>query len=294
MSLLEVHRTAPNFRGACDALRAAGERVGLVLTMGALHEGHLRLVDHVRALGAVPVVTVFVNPAQFAPNEDFARYPRPLERDLELCRSRNVAAAFVPSVEEMYPPGERTRIHVAALTDVLCGPKRPGHFDGVVTVVAKFFAIAGPCLAAFGRKDYQQLQVIRRMTTDLRLPVEITGMETVREADGLALSSRNAYLGPEERRVAPTIARALGGAVARFAAGERQAAAIRAPVLEALERAGFRVDYVELTTAEALEPVPDTARVPERALLAVAAFLGTTRLIDNVVLGEEPSPVGAP
>lgn len=288
---LEVYESVPEFRTACDALRAGGGRLGLVPTMGALHAGHLRLVEHARRAGATPALTIFVNPAQFGPNEDFDKYPRPRERDLDLCRAHGVWAAFAPPVTAMYPAGERTRVRVAGLTEVLCGPRRPGHFDGVATVVAKLFAVAGPCLAVFGRKDYQQVQVIRRMVKDLLLPVEILAVPTVREADGLALSSRNAYLSVEERRVAPTIAALLAQACTRFAEGERRASTLREPVQAGLERAGFRVDYVELTGADELEPIADSATLPERALLAVAAFLGKTRLIDNVVLGEDPSPL---
>jgi len=287
---LRVERTVADFRAACDAVRARGERLGLVPTMGALHEGHLALVEHARSLGTVVAVTIFVNPTQFGPSEDFDRYPRPIEHDLELCRSRGVWAVFLPPVEEMYPRGEQTRVHVSGLTDALCGPRRPGHFDGVATVVAKLFAVAGPCVAVFGRKDYQQLQVIRRLAMDLLLPVDVVGFPTVREPDGLALSSRNAYLSEDERRRAPAIAEALRGAVRRFQAGERRAAALRVPVADALEKAGFRLDYVELTTPDSLVPYADDALVPERALVAVAAFLGKTRLIDNVVLGEESGP----
>jgi len=283
----QVYRTLAEYRIACDSLRASGARVGLVPTMGALHVGHLALASFARARGATPVVSIFVNPTQFGPNEDFASYPRTLERDLALCAEHGVGHVFVPSAHEMYPAGEQTRVHVAKLTDVLCGPKRPGHFDGVATVVAKFFNATGPCLAVFGRKDYQQLQVIRRMATDLLLPVEVLGHPIVREADGLALSSRNAYLSAGERALAPQIFGELRRAALGFAAGERRAAALREPVETALARAGFRIDYVELVGADTLEPILDEQQVPGRALLAVAAFLGKTRLIDNWVLGEE-------
>ncbi|MFZ5889739.1 MAG: pantoate--beta-alanine ligase [Myxococcota bacterium] len=282
-----VYESVAEFRAACDGLRGASARVGLVPTMGALHQGHLALAEHARIRGAVPVVTIFVNPTQFGPNEDFARYPRTFERDLALCAERGVQHVFAPSVAEMYPQGEQTRVHVAKLTDVLCGPRRPNHFDGVATVVAKFFNATGPCLAVFGRKDYQQLQVIRRMARDLLLPVEVEGHPIVREPDGLAMSSRNAYLSAPERAQATQIFQQLVGAARSFAAGERRAAALRTPVEQALANAGFRVDYVELVTAEDLEPISDDADVPERAVLAVAAFLGKTRLIDNWVLGED-------
>jgi pantoate--beta-alanine ligase len=282
---LEVYRSVADFRAACDSLRARGGLLGLVPTMGALHAGHMTLVDRAKQAGATPAVTIFVNPTQFGPNEDFQAYPRPVERDLELCRDRGVWAVFLPPVAEMYPPGEKTRVRVSGLTEVLCGPRRPGHFEGVATVVAKLFAVAGPGLAVFGRKDYQQLQVIRRMVRDLLLPVEILGVETVREPDGLALSSRNGYLSEAERRTAPAIYAALSAAARRFEAGERRASALRLPVVDALEQHGFRIDYVELTGASELEPFSDEELLPERALLAVAAFLGRTRLIDNIVLG---------
>ncbi|HET9957801.1 MAG TPA: pantoate--beta-alanine ligase, partial [Polyangiaceae bacterium] len=275
---------AQDFRRRCDTVRASSRAVGLVLTMGALHRGHMALVQAAKARGLVPLVTIFVNPTQFGPNEDYARYPRTLERDLELCGEHGVESVFCPSVEEMYPPGDRTRVRVSGLTQALCGPKRPGHFEGVATVVTKFFALAGPCVAFFGRKDYQQLQVIRRFARDLLLPVEVKGEPTVREPDGLALSSRNSYLSADERACALVIPRALSAAVARHRAGERRAEPLRTSVQAALEAAGMRVDYVELATPEELEPISDASVVGERALLALAAFVGKTRLIDNVVL----------
>jgi pantoate--beta-alanine ligase len=287
----QVYATVAEFRAACDALRASGARVGLVPTMGALHVGHLALADFARERGATPALSIFVNPTQFGPNEDFARYPRTLESDLALCAEHGVGHVFAPSAAEMYPAGEQTRVHVAKLTDVLCGPKRPGHFDGVATIVAKLFNATGPCLAVFGRKDYQQLQVIRRMATDLLLPVEVAGHSIVREPDGLALSSRNRYLSPSERALAPQIFAELRRTARAFAAGERRARELRAPVERALAAAGFRIDYVELVGSDALEPFADVQSVPDRALLAVAAFLGKTRLIDNWVLGEDPLEV---
>ncbi len=290
MTLNVVH-TVAEFRAACDAVRAQGQRLGLVLTMGALHEGHLQLLDAARSRADRVALTLFVNPTQFGPNDDFQKYPRTVERDLALASARGAELVFVPSVQEMYPPGERTRVQVSGLVDVLCGPKRPGHFEGVATVVTKFFAAAGPCVALFGRKDYQQLQVIRRLVTDLLLPVEVVGHRIVREADGLAMSSRNTYLSEAERARAPHIARALSRAIAAFSAGERRAGTLRGAVVAELERNTFRVDYVELVSAEELAPIADDERLPERALLAVAAFLGETRLIDNVVLGEDAPPV---
>ncbi|HEX7453569.1 MAG TPA: pantoate--beta-alanine ligase, partial [Polyangiaceae bacterium] len=209
---LALHKSVSEFRHAANAVRRAGKRLGLVPTMGALHEGHLSLVREARARTEEVAVTIFVNPTQFGPNEDFARYPRTLERDLELCREAGVRHVFAPDASEMYPKGERTRVHVSGLTSALCGPHRPGHFDGVATIVSKLFAVAGECVAVFGRKDYQQLKVIERMTRDLLLPVEIVGLKTLRDADGLALSSRNAYLSVEERARALGIARGLSAA----------------------------------------------------------------------------------
>lgn len=287
---LQVHHTVGEFRNACDRVRSAGGSLGLVPTMGALHAGHLALVDAAKSRASHAALTIFVNPTQFGPNEDFARYPRTLERDLALCAERGVDHVFAPSVEQMYPPGEKTRVSVQGLVDVLCGPKRPGHFEGVATIVSKLFNVAGPCVAVFGRKDYQQLQVIRRMAADLLMPVEVVGHPIVRESDGLALSSRNAFLSPEERSRAPIIARELARARAAFERGERNAGSLRRPIESALERAGLRLDYVEITSADELEPISDQAELSPRALLAIAAFLGKTRLIDNLVLGEDPDP----
>src|SRR4051812_826825 len=220
--------------------------------MGALHAGHLSLVREARAHAAEVAVTIFVNPTQFGPNEDFARYPRTLDRDLELCREAGVAHVFAPDSSEMYPEGERTRVQVSGLTAALCGPHRPGHFDGVTTIVSKLFAVAGECVAVFGRKDYQQLKVIERMTRDLLLPVEIVGLRTLRQSDGLALSSRNAYLSAEERERALGIPRALSAAARAFAAGERRVGVLRGHAQPFLERADLRMDYLTLADADTL------------------------------------------
>jgi pantoate--beta-alanine ligase len=287
---LELKQDVRTFRAACDDVRRQGGVLGLVPTMGALHEGHMSLVRMARARASTVAVTIFVNPTQFGPGEDLARYPRTLEQDLNLCREAGVGLVFSPDASEMYPPRERTRVRVSGLTDALCGPRRPGHFEGVATVVSKLFNVAGPCLAVFGRKDYQQLKVIERMVRDLLLPIEIVSHPTVRDPDGLAMSSRNRYLTPAEREAALSIPRALGAAIAAFQAGERRARALRAPVADALSAAGLRIDYAELTDADELEPFSDEAGLGSRALLAIAAFAGNTRLIDNVVLGEDPAP----
>ena len=285
---LEVVHTVSELRRAIGERAREGGTLGFVPTMGALHEGHRVLMREAKRRASFTLVSIFVNPTQFGPKEDLSRYPRDLEGDVAKCAAEDVAIVFAPSVAEMYPDGERTRVHVSGLTEHLCGASRPGHFDGVATVVTKLFAASGPCVAVFGRKDYQQLQVIKRFTRDLLLPVEILGVPTVREADGLALSSRNAYLTPEDRRRALSIPRALAAAARAFAAGERSTVALKAPAVQALTDAGLRIDYVALADPDDLVPLDD--RTKERALLAIAAFAGTTRLIDNVVLGEETGP----
>ena len=288
---VKVVTTAAEFRAACDAVRASGKKLGLVPTMGALHAGHLALVAEARRRSDAVAVTIFVNPTQFGPNEDFAKYPRVLERDLELCREAGAVLAFTPPVPEMYPANERTRVRVEGLTEHLCGPFRPGHFEGVATIVTKLFAVAGPCTAVFGRKDYQQLQVIRRMARDLLLPVEVVAHATLRDSDGLALSSRNAYLSSSERERALSVPRGLSAAFRAYAAGERRAGELRRLVLGFVEPVASRIDYVSLAHPDELEPFSAEADVGSRALVALAVFVGTTRLIDNVVLGEDKDPL---
>ena len=284
---MKVATSVEAYRAACSELRAQGGGLALVPTMGALHRGHLALVTEALRRVRHVAVSIFVNPTQFGPNEDFNRYPRPLERDLELCREAGVAVAFTPSPAEMYPAGERTRVHVSGLTDALCGPFRPGHFDGVATIVTKLFAATGPALAVFGRKDYQQLQVVKRLARDLLLPIEVVGLKTVRDPDGLALSSRNAYLSPPERERALAIPRALARAQALYDAGERNAGTLRRAAEELVASAATRIDYVSVADAEELSLFPDTASVGDPAVLAIAAFVGSTRLIDNAVFGED-------
>jgi pantoate--beta-alanine ligase len=290
---LELHRTVSEFRSAAQAVRSAGKRLGLVPTMGALHAGHLSLVSEARARAAEVALTIFVNPTQFGPNEDFARYPRNLDRDLELCRQAGVRHVFAPETSEMYPKGERTRVTVSGLTAALCGPHRPGHFDGVTTIVSKLFAVSGQCVAVFGRKDYQQLKVIERMTRDLLLPIEIVGLRTLRDTDGLALSSRNAYLTPEERTRALAIPRALSAVASAFGAGERRISALGKIAHAELEPGGLRLDYATFADADELTPLADDALSGDRLLFAVAGFMGRTRLIDNLVLGEDPPPIAS-
>lgn len=277
------------FQAACEEARRAGKVVGIVPTMGALHEGHLALVDEVRRRGATHVVlTIFVNPLQFGPNEDFARYPRTFDDDRARCEKAGVDVIFAPARERMYPEGFATSVKVADLTERLEGVHRPGHFDGVTTVVAKLFVLVGPSIAAFGRKDYQQWRVLTKMVEDLELPIEMHGMATVREADGLALSSRNRYLSPEDRPRALAIVKGLRAAHAAFAAGERESAVLEAAARGPIAEAFDSVDYVSVADPRTLRPYLDV--VGDRALVVVAAHLGKTRLIDNTVLGEEPSP----
>jgi pantoate--beta-alanine ligase len=277
-------------RRACEEARARGGRVGLVPTMGALHDGHLSLVREAKARAGFVAVSIFVNPTQFGPNEDFAKYPRDLADDAAKLASVGADLVFAPDAKAMYPAGEETRVRVGKLAESLCGPFRPGHFEGVATVVTKLFALTGPCVAVFGKKDYQQLAILRRVAIDLFLPVEIIGHPIVREADGLAMSSRNAYLSTDERTRALALSRGLAAAAGAFASGERGAGALRALARAEVEKAATSIDYVDVTDADSLVPFAPQARVPDRALAAIACRIGTTRLIDNVVLGEDRVP----
>ena len=277
------------FRASCNDLRKLGHSVGLVPTMGALHSGHASLMAAARNHGSKPCVTIFVNPTQFGPNEDFGKYPRTLENDLAICQAEGTEVVFAPAAGDMYPAGDATRVRVSGLTEVLCGRSRPGHFDGVTTVVSKFFALAGPCRAFFGRKDYQQLQVVKRMTADLMLPVEVISCPIVREADGLALSSRNRYLDADERRRALGIVRGLVRAERAYRTGERQGVVLRGIIEESLNASELRADYVELRGTEQLEEQTSASSVAGMSVVLVAAFCGVTRLIDNFVLGTEPT-----
>jgi pantoate--beta-alanine ligase len=257
--------------------------------MGALHEGHLALMTEARRRvgpSGLVAVSVFVNPTQFGPSEDFSRYPREHDADVARCASVGVDLVFAPSARSMYPAGDQTRVRVTELAAPMCGVTRPVHFEGVATVVTRLFALAGPCVAVFGRKDYQQLQVITRLARDLFLPVEVVGLPTIREADGLALSSRNRYLSPADRARAAAIPAALRAARALYARGERSTMALLDAVSRGLAGSVDAVDYIELRDAAELTlpgtPLPDDAR----AVLAVAVKIGATRLIDNTVLGE--------
>ncbi len=262
-----------------DALESSPD-IGLVPTMGALHAGHEKLVEIARRESRTVVVSIFVNPIQFGPNEDYARYPRTLERDLEICNRLGADFVFEPSVGEMYPFPQRTFVDVTHLTDQLCGKFRPGHFRGVATVVLKLFNIVRPHRAYFGEKDMQQLAVIRRMVADLNAPVAIVGVATVRETDGLALSSRNKYLDPEQRAAAPLLYRALQEAASRIRQGEQDSSKARDAAAAVLANSPvIRVEYLEIVDPDELQPV-STIRGPVR--IAAAIWMGSTRLIDNL------------
>lgn len=280
---LKIVRTVAELRAQVAAWKAAGERVALVPTMGALHEGHLSLVQLARTHVQRVVASVFVNPTQFGPNEDFDAYPRNEARDAELLAGAGCDMLFAPTVAEMYPDGFATTVTVTGVSEPLDGQARPGHFAGVATVVSKLLNQAQPDVAVFGEKDYQQLQVIRRLVRDLDLPVEIVGAPTARAADGLALSSRNAYLTEAERAIAPQLSAALRAAIAELNAGGRIDAA-EARAVETLRAAGFgRIDYVEVRDAADLSRLgPGPVDRPARIL--AAAVLGRTRLIDNMAV----------
>ncbi|GBD09647.1 Pantothenate synthetase [Candidatus Thermoflexus japonica] len=257
---------------------------GFVPTMGYLHEGHLSLVRRARAENDHVAVSIFVNPTQFGPHEDYNRYPRDLERDLRLLEPLGVDLVFAPPVEEMYPPGFQTWVVVEEVSRPLEGAARPGHFRGVATVVTKLLNIIQPDRAYFGQKDAQQAVVIRRMVQDLNIPVEIVVCPTVREPDGLAMSSRNTYLSPEERQAATVLFRALQAAKARYEQGERDAERLRAAMREVIQAEPLaRLDYVSVADPETLQ---ELSRVEDRALLSLAVYIGKTRLIDNILLPE--------
>jgi len=265
-----------------DGIRSRGGRLGLVPTMGALHEGHLSLIRAAKAKSDVVAASIFVNPTQFGPNEDFTRYPRDLERDLALLERDGVDLVFVPSVEEMYPQQSVTWVAVEGLSDRLCGKSRPGHFRGVATVVAKLFNIVEPDIAFFGQKDAAQVAIIRRMVRDLNMPVAIEACPIVREPDGLALSSRNAYLSPQQRQDALVLFRSLLRVRELFADGERNPAILIKAAKNVLSgSSAVRLDYFEIVDPDELTPL---ALINQPALVAVAAFVGNTRLIDNIVL----------
>lgn len=276
-----VVTTVAGLRSAVVGARGEGATVGFVPTMGALHEGHAALIRAARQRTGFVVVSIFVNPTQFGPNEDFAKYPRTLEADRRVCAAAGADLIFAPTAAEVYPEHSVTFVEVAELQDVLCGPARPGHFRGVCTVVLKLFNMVHPDVAVFGAKDFQQARIIRQMVRDLNVPVRVDVEPTVREADGLALSSRNRYLSPENRALAPAIYRALQATLAR-AAAEKDVATLEAAMTADLAAIpGARVDYARILDADSLRPV---ARLERPAVAAVAVLLGATRLIDNLVI----------
>jgi pantoate--beta-alanine ligase len=279
---MEVVTTKVALRALLDSVRASGRTVGLVPTMGALHDGHLSLLAAAGAECDVVALTVFVNPLQFSAGEDLAAYPRPLSRDLELAEDAGASVVFTPSTEEMYPRPTATTVHVEGLTSSMEGASRPTHFDGVTTVVTKLFNIAGPCRAYFGEKDFQQLSVVRRMAADLDQPVTVVGCPIVREPDGLALSSRNVYLSPEQRAAAAVLNRALRAGAALVESGERDTEAVAAHMASVVGSEPLAsLDYAEVVDPDTLEqPVALESGRPVRLL--VAAGLGTTRLLDNL------------
>ena len=281
--MITATELAPLRRSIGEA-RASGKSVGLVPTMGALHEGHLSLVRRARSECDLIIVSIFVNPLQFGPSEDLARYPRRPEEDAAMLAEEGVDLLYRPDAAAIYPPDFSTAVEVRGVSEGGEGAARPGHFRGVATIVAKLFLEVGPDVAYFGRKDLQQVAVIRRMTRDLDFPIRLVVGETVREPDGLALSSRNAYLSPEERRQAALFPKALFAARDRAASGETDARRLAAETRAELERAGFAVDYAEVVDPETMRPLD---RVVPGAALAAAIRLGKTRLIDNVSLGEE-------
>lgn len=280
---MKIVTTPAEVRAFTQALARDGRRLALVPTMGFLHDGHLSLMREGGRRADVVAATIFVNPSQFGPTEDLARYPRAPQGDARKCEGAGVSLLYTPEPATVYPAGYQTWVTVDEVSKGLCGDRRPGHFRGVATVVAKLLALFRPDVALFGEKDYQQLQVIRRLNADLELGVDVVGMPTVREADGLAMSSRNAYLSPDERQRALSLSRGLFAARDAATGGERRGAALVGLVRSQLAQAEVREDYVELRQADSLAPLEVlTPGVPARLL--VAGFLGKTRLIDNVAI----------
>jgi len=278
----EIIRDPKAMRARVEDLRRDGRKIAVVPTMGALHEGHLTLLRAARERADIVILTIFVNPTQFGPNEDLSRYPRDEAGDIAKAKTCGIDLAFCPEATAMYPAGAQTFVEVRELQKPLCGASRPGHFAGVATIVTKLFHITNPHVAVFGEKDYQQLAILRRMARDLDFGIEIVGVPIVREPDGLALSSRNAYLSAEQRAAALALSKGLAAAQAAFTAGERDANRLVAAARAQLDAEKLvRIDYLELRDADELSEI---AKVEKRAVMAVAAFVGTTRLIDNRVL----------
>jgi len=282
---MEIAKTIADVRTVIKFYQNAQESIGLVPTMGYLHTGHVSLIEKARKSCDRVVVSIFVNPIQFGPNEDFSRYPRDLDRDLELCRDAGADLVFIPEVSDMYPASNLAYMDIRSLGDYLCGASRPGHFQGVLTVVAKLFNICQPDQAFFGEKDAQQLAIIRRMVTDFNFPVEIVPCPIIRESDGLAMSSRNVYLSAEERQAALSLSRSLEKAWQSLESGERSAATIRAIIHAGISAEPLaRIDYVEVVDSDTLQPVE---AISGSILAAVAVYFGKTRLIDNFTFRPE-------
>ena len=279
---MKIHTTINSLRAESRAARVAGKRIGFVPTMGALHDGHLSLIHAAKSRCDLVVASIFVNPTQFGPNEDLAKYPRTFERDCQLLEKENADLLFAPTVEEMYPQDAVTWVTVEGLSEKLDGRSRPGHFRGVTTVVAKLFHIVEPDIAFFGQKDAAQVAIIRRMVRDMKFPVEIVACPIVREPDGLAMSSRNAYLDSSQRKAALVLSRALWEVERKYKSGERDTNTLieHGKQLIAKEPAA-RLDYLELVNADTLDPV---AQATPGTMVAVAAYVGNTRLIDNLLL----------
>jgi pantoate--beta-alanine ligase len=277
-------------RDKCNWGRKHGP-VAFVPTMGALHDGHLALVREAKKRASFVVASVFVNPTQFGPNDDFSRYPRDIDGDRKKLLAAGCGLLFAPDTNAMYAEGDQTRVRVGPIAETLEGEFRPGHFEGVATVVTKLFSLVGPCTAVFGRKDYQQLQVLKRVVKDLFLPVEIIGYEIVRETDGVAMSSRNAYLSADDRDRARGLSRGLSASWKIFSSGEKSASKIREATFAEVTKVADSIDYVAVSDADTLQPSPE--KIGSRALVSIACRIGKTRLIDNVVLGEDPDPLAA-
>jgi pantoate--beta-alanine ligase len=277
-----ITTTVEETRQAIAVARARGKRIGLVPTMGALHAGHVSLIRTARAENGFVAVSIFVNPTQFGPREDLSRYPRPFEQDVKICTEEKVDLVFHPTPEIMYPPSFETYVEVHDLQKVLCGASRPGHFRGVATVVLKLFNIVAPDVAYFGQKDAQQARLLTQMVRDLNVPVEITWCPIVREADGLALSSRNVYLDADQRKNAPVLFRTLQTIRQRIDAGEREAVTLLTEAHAMIEATpGTRIDYLSIVDLDRLQPIE---RLKGRVLIALAVYFGATRLIDNVLI----------
>lgn len=281
---MEIISTAKEMQQRSDQFRQQGKTIAFVPTMGYLHEGHLALMREGKEQGDKLIISIFVNPTQFGPAEDYEQYPRDMQRDLKLAQKVGVDCVFTPSAQELYPDGFQTAVEVEGVTQNLCGISRPGHFRGVTTIVAKLFNIVKPHIALFGQKDYQQLVAIKRMVDDLNIDTEIIGIPTVRERDGLAMSSRNAYLSPKKRKEAAKLYRSLRKGEELFRQGEKNTTTILNTVRGGIEETKpEKIDYIKICDAHTLE---DIEEIKDDAIIAIAVQIGKTRLIDNIILKE--------